>query len=78
MIRSYLYFLIILSFFHCNKPSSDSFDIDNVAANDEVANYMKAFEGRGALSDNSTPTSPEIALENFEIPEDLSIGIGAF
>lgn len=36
---------------------------------------MRSFEGRGALSDASTPTPPEIAVAMFEKPEDIRIDL---
>ena len=49
---------------------------DEIAANDAVATYMENFEGRGDLTDPlSQPTSPEDAINSFELPEDLSISL---
>lgn len=43
--------------------------------NEEVANYMKAFKGVGALSDSSTPTLPADALKHFKHPADLALDL---
>ena len=46
-----------------------------IAATKEVANYMAAFEGRGAQSDDSQPTPPEQALQDFLYPADLALDL---
>ena len=47
--------------------------IEAIAANEEVAAYMKAFEGRGDLADSSQPTPPQEALARFQYPDDLAL-----
>ena len=52
------------------KPTSQ---MEQYAANEEVARYMKNFEGRGALTNpDSKPTSPEDAVKGFSYPADLA------
>ena len=47
--------------------------MEQYAANEEVARYMKNFEGRGALTNpNSKPTSPKDAVKGFSYPADLA------
>ncbi|MEP7109784.1 MAG: PVC-type heme-binding CxxCH protein [Ferruginibacter sp.] len=46
---------------------------ENIAGNEAVAKYMKSFEGRGALSDNSVLTPPEKAIAAFRYPADLQL-----
>ena len=48
-------------------------DIGEVAGNEEVAQYLRSFEGRGALADNSTPTDPQNVLSKFSISDDLAM-----
>ncbi len=36
---------------------------------------MEAFEGRGAQTDGSKPTTPEASLKNFKIADDLAIDL---
>ena len=50
-------------------------ELDEIAANQEVANYLKAHEGRGALSDDSKPTPPKNALATFRYPDDLDLDL---
>ena len=49
--------------------------IEDIAANDDVARYMEAFKGLGALTDSTKPTQPQKALNDFQIPDDLSIDL---
>ncbi len=65
---SLLLLFVLLTGCTKNEPVND---LLNRAGNKEVADYMRSFEGRGALSDNSMPTLPEKALKGFRLPEDL-------
>ncbi len=47
--------------------------IEEIAANEEVAAFMKSFEGRGDLADSSRLTPPQIALAGFRYPDDLKL-----
>lgn len=49
--------------------------LEEVAANEEVLSFMKAFEGRGVLSDSSMPSAPERAVETFRFPADLRVDL---
>ncbi|WP_306550166.1 c-type cytochrome [Daejeonella sp.] len=49
--------------------------IEDVSANDDVARYMNAFKGLGALTDSTQPTQPQKALSNFQIPNDLTMDL---
>ena len=49
--------------------------MEDIAANEEVLAFMKTFDGRGALSDSSQPTSPEEALRGFQYAKDLSLDL---
>lgn len=72
--RLTLLLLIVLSFSTCkvvkNKTGTE---IDEVAANPEVAAALRKFEGRGALTDTSSPTPPAQALSEFIYPDDLTM-----
>ncbi len=59
----------------CADTKKESNNIEHLAGNDEVADYMKSFEGRGALTDNSEPTPPEDALKEFRYPTDLVLNL---
>src|SRR5688572_1220212 len=48
---------------------------ENIAGNEEVAKFIKTFEGRGALSDSSVVTPPEKALAAFRYPDDLKLDL---
>ncbi|MGV3686254.1 MAG: DUF7133 domain-containing protein [Daejeonella sp.] len=54
---------------------SKALKIDDVAANEDVARYMEAFKGLGALTDSTQPTEPEKALSDFRYPDDLSLDL---
>ena len=55
------------------KEKNNPKQIEEVAANDDVAAYMKAFEGRGDLADDSRLTPPQQALAGFRYPDDLKL-----
>lgn len=58
----------------CRKEKTDW--VTEYAANKEVADYMKNFQGRGAVTDpNSQPSSPENALKHFNAANDLDISL---
>ncbi|MRI00208.1 c-type cytochrome [Kriegella sp. EG-1] len=59
----------------CNEDISKSNEIESVAGNDKVAEYMKSFEGVGVLSDDSEPTPSKEALKNFKISNDLKLDL---
>ena len=49
--------------------------LEEIAANKEVADYLKAHEGRGALADDSEPTPANDALAGFRYPDDLTLDL---
>ncbi|MDF1740699.1 MAG: c-type cytochrome [Verrucomicrobiales bacterium] len=49
----------------------------SVAGNDQVADIIKNYEGRGALSDGSSPTPPEEALKEFTVREGFEVELVA-
>ncbi|MDF1861938.1 MAG: c-type cytochrome [Verrucomicrobiales bacterium] len=57
-------------------PSALSQDTD-VAGNDQVADIIKNYGGRGTLSDGSDPTPPEEALKGFRVREGFEIELVA-
>lgn len=74
MIRILTLICIALGFATCKMAKQDSkADIDQVAANAEVAAALRKFEGRGALTDASQPTPATQALKEFIYPDDLSM-----
>ena len=58
-----------------NNQEPQAPKIEDVSANDDVARYMNAFKGLGALTDSTQPTQPQKALSNFHIPNDLSMDL---
>ncbi|MEC5126402.1 PVC-type heme-binding CxxCH protein [Verrucomicrobiales bacterium BCK34] len=49
----------------------------SVAGNDQVADIIKNYQGRGALSDGSSPTPPEEALKEFTVREGFEVELVA-
>ncbi len=48
-----------------------------VAGNEQVAEIVETYEGRGTLADGSEPTSPEEALKQFRVREGFEIELVA-
>ncbi|OYY02986.1 MAG: dehydrogenase, partial [Sphingobacteriia bacterium 35-40-5] len=72
----YSLFFLIAGLQACNTDQqSKAPEIKDIAANDDVARYMEAFKGLGALTDSTQPTQPQKALSNFRIPDDLSMDL---
>jgi putative heme-binding domain-containing protein len=64
--------IIITGLLACNNNKEIKAPlIEDIAANDDVARYMEAFKGLGALTDSTKPTQPDKALNNFRLPDDL-------
>lgn len=59
----------------CNSIQPNAPEIKDVAANEDVARYMEAFKGLGALTDSTQPTQPEKTLSHFRYPDDLSLDL---
>lgn len=60
----------------CNSnQETNAPKIEDVAANEDVAKYMEAFKGLGALTDSTLPTQPQKALSHFRYPDDLSLDL---
>lgn len=66
---------LLLGISNCGQPSSEnqSVGIEDIAANESVAAYMKSFEGRGDQTDDSQPISPDSVLRHFQFPDDLKL-----
>ena len=68
--------LFVLSLlWSCRQPENKTVPLKEIAANEEVLAFMKTFDGRGALSDSSQPTSPEEVLRGFHHSKDLSLDL---
>ncbi|GAB2796459.1 HEAT repeat domain-containing protein [Rhabdobacter roseus] len=65
----------VLACLTARKNSTTTSPLDQVAGNEGVARYMKTFEGRGALADDSEPTAPAEALAKFRYPDDLALDL---
>lgn len=52
---------------------SNNVSIDQVAGNEEVRQFMEAFEGRGVQSDGSKLTPAAVVLDRFTFPKDLEL-----
>jgi len=67
----------ILFFLQCEDqalpPRNKSFA--EVAANEAVMKYMKAFESMGTQSDGSPLPNPDSTLASFSFPEDLAVDL---
>ena len=76
-IKLFLSVLILINgLYACNNNQEGQAPaIEDIAANDDVARYMEAFKGLGALTDSTKPTQPQKALNDFRIPDDLSIDL---
>ena len=57
----------------CRQPETKSVALEEIAANDEVLEFMKTFDGRGALSDSSQATPPVEAVKAFRYPGDIKV-----
>lgn len=72
----YSVLILIIGLYACNSNQENkALLIKDIAANDDVARYMEAFKGLGALTDSTKPTQPQKALNDFQIPDDLSIDL---
>lgn len=74
-ISFYSRLLLLVLLAGCTRTEQDLNDLQNLADNQEVASYLKSFEGRGALSDNTLPTAADATLEGFRYPEDLMMDL---
>ncbi|CAG5016950.1 hypothetical protein DYBT9275_05670 [Dyadobacter sp. CECT 9275] len=68
--------LLCAGMYGCLKPESpknNKTSLEDLAANEEVAGYLKSFQGRGALTDGSSPTPATQSVTKFRYPDDLSL-----
>lgn len=67
--------LLLLSLVLVTGCSSESknVSIDQVAGNEEVRQFMEAFEGRGVQTDGSKLTPAAVVLDRFTFPKDLEL-----
>ena len=80
--RSYLFrsrncllaLLSVILFIGCEKEPKNV-TVDEIAGNEEVRQFMNAFEGRGVMSDASKTTPASEALKNFRYPADLEMDL---
>ena len=66
---------VLLLFIACKNDTQKPKEAEGVAGNENVAEYMKNFEGVGALSDDSEPTPAKAALKKFILPADLKLDL---
>ena len=59
----------------CSQKPEESRALEDIAANEDVLAFMKTFDGRGALSDSSQPTSPQKSLVDFKYPDDIRLDL---
>ncbi|WP_158968538.1 PVC-type heme-binding CxxCH protein [Paraglaciecola sp. L3A3] len=57
------------------NQSAKNASIEQIAGNDEVANYMRVFAGKGIQTDDSLPTPAKEALKGFSFAEDLALDL---
>lgn len=78
-LKKHLFYLLSALFVviqACNSnQEANAPKIEDVAANEDVAKYMEAFKGLGALTDSTQPTQPQKTLSHFLYPEDLSLDL---
>jgi len=70
-------FILILCVASCTRPEKDNLntDLEEIAGNEEALNFMRTFDGRGALSDSSQATPPGTVLKTFRFPDDLALDL---
>ena len=68
-----LLFLLFAASIHAQNPDADT----SVAGNDQVADIIKNYGGRGTLSDGSDPTPAEQAVKEFKVREGFDIELMA-
>jgi putative heme-binding domain-containing protein len=69
-------FFICSQFSACKQTETSDLEQREVpAANEDVAAYVQAFEGRGDRTDDSQPTPPEVVLSSFSFPADLQLDL---
>ncbi len=75
--QGFIFLMVTLFIIGCTEKDKTARNVPlhEIAGNEEVKAYMEAFEGRGAQSDNSEPTTPEVALQNFKVAEDLQLDL---
>ncbi|MBL7699765.1 MAG: hypothetical protein JNK79_16480, partial [Chitinophagaceae bacterium] len=74
--RAFAGWIIAVIFTACSSDTKiRNKDITEVAGNEEVLNYMKAFEGRGDLSDTTHMLSAADAVKHFKNPSDLALDL---
>jgi len=71
-MNEYYYFCsaIILFIISSNRAQDETSSID---VNEEVAEYMKTFEGRDDQADSTLPTLEDITIVQFQYPSDLQL-----
>lgn len=57
------------------EKEASNVTLEEIAGNDEVLAFMKSFDGRGVLSDSSSPSSPDHSLQAFRFPADLRVDL---
>ena len=60
---------------NADENNSNARSIDDISANEDVANYLKNFKGLGALTDSSAPTPAVQSMANFRFPDDLAMDL---
>ncbi|MDH4093110.1 MAG: dehydrogenase, partial [Cyclobacteriaceae bacterium] len=68
--------IIVVGMTGCNqqKPNQNK-KLEEVAGSEEVLNFMKTFDGRGALTDSSNPVTPADVVTTFRYPDDLALDL---
>ncbi|WP_339714675.1 PVC-type heme-binding CxxCH protein [uncultured Kriegella sp.] len=72
-----LLFVLAFALYGCRKAidKEQGRSLKEIADNEEVADHLTAFEGRGALTDGSEPTPAEEAIKQFEVSPDLELDL---
>lgn len=77
MIRVKFHFSLLLTTLlllnGCGPQKPANTDVGTLGANKEVSEHLQRFAGRGALTDDSEPLTPEKALAAFQVSPDLKM-----
>ncbi len=65
---------LLLSACYCGDSNNGMKEVE-LAANEEMADFIRSFKGRGVLSDGSAPTDAQEALTKFRHAGDLAVDL---
>ena len=71
--KSFFIAWLIAGLWACKEREKTAVPLEEIAGNEEVLAFMKTFDGRGALSDSTQPSTPGHSLTSFRFPDDLDL-----